>query len=340
LADPLKNEGNMKKTLLATTMLVATAGVAAAETANFSLSGYGRFGLLHIEDRAAGVESTQVASRLRINIDATTETDTGVTFGARLRMQNTNGEVSTAGNSPMFWVTYEGLRVEVGNVNTAHDSVALYYDSEMGFLDSSFGDSGANVYSYDSNALPTAGYTGLFVSYSISDVNLRFSYVDPNQTVETLGVIPAGTTGAGQLYDEEVGISADWTNGTFAVAAAYTTNGAGISDNDVAFVGVAYTFNDAATVGLNWYDNGDVNGAAAGDEGNQWTLYGNYKMGATTLKAYVSDLDLAGASTAYGIGADYALADGVRISGSVQRGWDTVANEDGTTADIGVRFDF
>lgn len=310
----------MKKTLLATTMLVAGAGMAAADV---TISGYGRFGLEYIENRGAGLEDTQVSSRLRITINASTETDTGITFGARLRMQNNDSAASTAGNASMFWMDYEGFHVELGNANTAYDSTALMYDSEMGFQDSSFGDQQATFWAYESNSgvLP-AGYMALFASYTISDVNVRFSYVNPDQT----------TTAA---VDEEISISADWTNGTFAVAAAYAKDAGSIADNDIAFIGAAYSFNDAATVGLNWYDNGDLNGAGAGDEGSQWTLYGNYTMGATTVRAYVSDWNVAGADTAYGIGADYKLADGVRVSGSVQS--DFVGD---TAADLGVRFDF
>lgn len=322
----------MKKTLLATTMLVAGAGMAAADV---TISGYGRFGLEYIENRAGGTEEeTQVSSRLRITINASTETDTGVTFGARLRMQNDDSTGTTSGNASMFWMDYQGFHVELGNSNTAFDSVALTYDSEMGFQDSSFGDAQSYFYDYESESGKLAdGYLGIYASYTISDVNVHFSYVDPNQT-----------SVADQ--NEEVGIAADWTNGTFAVAAAYTSNGKGIDGNDIAFVGVAYSFNDAAKVGLNYYDNGDTTATGGGDMGNQWTLYGNYTMGATTLRAYVSEADFTGdgsaadpytaaTDTAYGIGADYKLADGVRVSGSVQSGHDG-----NTQADVGVRFDF
>ncbi|MDZ4394818.1 porin, partial [Cypionkella sp.] len=72
----------MKKILLSTTLLVATAGVAAAEV---TLSGSGRFGLDYAENRAV---ETQLNYRLRINVDAKFEADNGVTYGGRIRFQN------------------------------------------------------------------------------------------------------------------------------------------------------------------------------------------------------------------------------------------------------------
>ena len=80
----------MKKVLFATTALIATASVAAAEV---KFSGYGRFGLGYLEDRtgtvdaigggeATGVETdeTILVSRFRLNIDGIVETDGGVAF--------------------------------------------------------------------------------------------------------------------------------------------------------------------------------------------------------------------------------------------------------------------
>ncbi|AWD22068.1 porin [Fuscovulum blasticum] len=321
----------MKKLLLASTMLVAGAGMAAAD---ISLNGYGRFGLQYVEDRGVGLEDTIISSRLRINIVGTTETDQGVTFGAKMRMQWDDGNTSTAGNAAQFWTSYNGVTVSVGNVDTAFDSVALTYDSEMGYEASSFGDAVASnvgtFYAYNSKS-QDPGYNGIAVTYSISDINLYASYVDPNQYVTDLGV----------GVEEEFGIAADWSNGMITVAASYVENAGGYKDNDLGFVGAAYKFNDAGTVGINWYDNGLL-------DADQVTLYGNYTFGATTVRAYLSDIDVSGADVAYGIGADYAFAEGVKISGSIQQGFaDTnpgagiYSNElIGMRADVGVRFDF
>ncbi len=332
----------MKKLLLASTMLVAGAGMAAAE---ISLSGYGRFGLQYVEDRGVDsltgetLEDTVISSRLRLNIVGTTETDQGVTFGAKFRVQFDDGDFGATANNAQFWTSYNGVTVSVGNVDTAFDSVALTYDSEMGYEATSFGDAQSAFFAYNSKQalVPGAnnvasllgvdlrdGYNGIALTYAISGVNLYVSYVDPNQYFDT------ALLGAGS--EEEIGIAADWSNDMIALAAAYTSNAGGIKDNDIAFLGAAYKFNDVGAVGLNWYDNGEIGGV---DVGDQVTLYGNYSFGATTVRAYVSDIDQTGADTAYGIGADYAFAEGVKVSGSVQSGF-----YDETVADVGVRFDF
>ncbi len=81
----------MKKILIATTALVATAGVAAADV---TLSGYGRFGMDYNSGAAVDTSKTRVTMRMRVNIDASTETDSGVTFGGRMRLQYDNGSLN------------------------------------------------------------------------------------------------------------------------------------------------------------------------------------------------------------------------------------------------------
>ena len=340
----------MKKILLATTLLGASAGMAAADV---TISGYGRFGLQYTENRGsvavigldeeeidAGVfeaRDTVISSRLRLNIDATKETDVGVTFGARLRIQSDSGDFDTSANTAQFTVAYEGLTVGVGNIDTAADSVKLTYASEMGFEDSSYGDSAGGFFAYRSkgsslNRLISEGvgeflddvayldgYQGISATYSFGDINTYFSYVNPNQYAKGLDI------------EKEVGIAADWTNGQITVAGSYTANATGVKDYNHFFLGAAYAFGDA-TVGLNYY-----NFDYKSDSDSQVTLYGNYKFGDTTVRAYVSDLNTdEKTDVAYGLGADYSLGEGARISGSIQSGFD----DDTSSADLGVRFDF
>lgn len=315
----------MKNILLATTILASVATVASAET-GVSISGYGRFGLAYdgsADDANANASTTTIHTRLRFNIDATTETDSGVTFGGRVRMQHTSGSTGADLSAAMLFATYEGLRVEVGNVNTAYDSVALMYDPEMGFMDSSFGDPQGAFYAFNSTSYngAEADRMGVFASYSMGGFTGRISAVDPVQSLSA--------DGSALTNDEtEVSVSVDYTSGPFTVALAAVQDGAGVADNDQYFIGAAYAINDVANVGLNYFDEGfDV---------RTITLYGNYTMGATTLRAYVADNDNVAnvEDTSFGIGADYDLG-GARLSGSIQRGY-----ADQTVADLGVRFDF
>jgi outer membrane protein OmpU len=132
----------MKKILFASTILATLGTVAVAET-GVSISGYGRFGLQYDsgkDNSDSTKETTTIETRLRLNIDAKTETDTGVTFGGRIRLQYDEDDSTSETSPALLYAAYEGLRVEVGNVNSAIDSVALIWDSEMGLTSSSVGD--------------------------------------------------------------------------------------------------------------------------------------------------------------------------------------------------------
>ena len=304
----------MKKILLASTMLAAFATVADAET-GVSLSGYGRFGLVYDGN------DTFLHTRLRFNIDATTETDSGVKFGGRIRIQSQGGQVNdayydlnSASLSPaLLYVEYEGLRVEVGNVNTAFDSAALIYASEIGLTDSSFGDSQSRFYS-NSTGPYHSGRAGVYASYSMSGFTGQISYVDSEHYHP------------GVASEAETSIALAYSTDQFTVSAAAVQNGAGIADNDAWFIGGAYNISDVATVGLNYIDEG------TDALGQTIVLYGSYKMDAVTVKGYVGQSD-AYDSTVIGIGADYDLG-GAKLTGSVQD------NGNDTVADVGVRFNF
>lgn len=313
----------MKKILLATTLLASTATVAAAET-GVSISGYGRFGLVYQENNVPGVNETTIHTRLRLNLDATTETDTGVTFGGRLRLQHTSGQTANLVQSALLFASYEGFRMEVGNVNNAFDSAGLLYNSEMGFMDTSYGDPMGTFFWYGAAGNVTnPGYMGIFASYSMGSFTGRLSYITPDQYT---------TLGAGS--NEETAVSFDYASGPFSVSLGAYQNGAGIDGNDGAFIGAAYAVSDVANVGLNYIKEDGFDFDADGSADRIITLYGNYTMGATTVRAYVADTDATGADTSFGLGADYDLG-GARLSGSIQSDY----NGD-LGADLGVRFDF
>lgn len=327
----------MKKLLLASTALMAASAAAAQET-GVTISGYGRFGLVHYSGNVAPSNDTQVTTRLRFNIDAKTETDSGVVFGGRIRLQHSNGDsvltggvdtdldgqidtgtFSTAARlSPaMLYVSFEGLRVEVGNANTAFDSAALLYDSELGLTDSSFGDARSSFYSfstgpYDQNRM------GVYVAYDINGFSAKASIITADQT---------GVT----AVEEETSVALSYDNDMFTVSAAAAQNGAGILNNDIWFIGAAYKGLPNTTIGLNFIDEG----LAA--QGSTTVLYANYAMGnGVTLKGYVANNDATAnlTDTAFGIGADYDLG-GAKLAGGIHRDY---AEE--TFADFGVRFDF
>jgi outer membrane protein OmpU len=305
----------MKKILLSTTMLALFAGAASAEV---TLSGSGRFGLVYSDSAVSPDSKTRLHTRLRINVDAKFEADNGVTYGGRIRFQGVDGNAA-AFSPAMLYVEASGVRVEVGNANTAFDSVALMYNPEIGFTESSAGDPLGSYYSFSSGAYGANDLdrTGIYAAYSISGFNLKASYVQPDQGSS------AKLPGAA---DAETSIAVDYTTGQFTVAAAYAANGAGIEGNDLTFVGVAYKFSDAGNVGLNYNDNGG--------DWKTTTIYGNYTMNGITFAGYVTDSNANGDDTAYGLGAAYDLG-GATLAGAIHSDFGGK-----TWADLGVRMSF
>lgn len=348
----------MKKVLFASTILASLGSVAAAET-GVSISGYGRFGLQYYSnggvmgglwDPEAGnysssYNNTSIHTRFRLNINAKTETDTGVTFGGRIRLQyqDTNSSGTSNTSPALMYATYEGFRLEVGNISGAIDSdpAGVYYGSEIGLIDASFGDSLLMNY-YGLGAFASSGYNrgrmGIQASYSIDGFTGILSYIDYSQYYDLPGDV------------EETQLYLSYVTGEFTVAAGGAWNQAGIDGTDSFFIGGRYD-TDAYYVGLTYTDEGEVDapytfdGVAKKDLSSTVTLYGGYVIDALTLKGYVAYNDSKATmydglghkdkkEYAFGIGADYDLG-GAKLTGSIQRDyWEE------TYADLGVRFDF
>ena len=322
----------MKKALIASTALVLSAGVAAADV---KLSGFARTGLDFVENRTSGdvdVQETQIQSRVRLNVLATTSTDQGVDFGARLRFQWDQGESELDKFAPgQIYVTASGLTVSVGNVGTAFDSAGLLYASEIGIFDRSLGNPAGDFFAYS-----TGGYgannnrVGIAATYSVDALTARISYIDTDQASLTGGT-------------EEVGVSVDYKMDGITVSAAANMDGAGLDNNDQYFLGAAYTLPGTSNVlGLNWIRNGDavkmVNEERVRvDQGDTFTLYGEFEVAPlTTVKGYIANNDAAGNATdiAYGIGGKYDLG-GAYLATAIHRSY----SKD-IIADFGVRFNF
>lgn len=332
----------MKKVLFATTALVLSAGFAAADV---SLSGYGRFGLSYdsgnddttVDKNGVSHSSkTWMEQRLRLDIKATTTTDSGLVFGGKFRVQYDDGDTSGATtNAAQFYFTYEGATVQVGNVTTAldEDTAGLFYGSETGLTDSSWGDSRSSFFAYSSKG-GLGSQSGIYGKYTIDGFTAEASYIDPNQY---------GDNGEGVKAEKSAVLS--YSDDAITVAAGATWNGAGASDNTVWYVGGKYAFNDQFAAGLNYIDEGSVTDAdfapVGSDLGKTITLYGTYTTGPVEVLAYVAnyyDYDDAISyekDTVYGIGANYDLGGGTTLKAALHR-----TSDSETYGELGVKFKF
>ncbi len=296
----------MKKILLATTALVATAGMAAAEV---KLSGLGRFGVLYIEN---AVPETRLESRFRLTIDGSTEADGGIKFGARLRIQSDDaGTDSSVGlvNSPRFTVSSGGLTLGVGNILGAIDTNGEVYAGGQ------FGLSGLNwanvVSNFGSDTYSSAGRgrNGVEVIYSVGDftAHLSNSTKGLDRTEIVLAYKLQGFTIAAGYNDSSRANDVEWTLG-----------GSGSFGN----VGVA--------------------AAVAEDQEGQLSaaLAASYKIGAATkVGAFVAlDDNFKGRAgrdeVAYGLEVEHSLGGGATLVGGFST--DHGINR----ADLGVTFNF
>ncbi len=293
----------MKKILFATTALVATASMAAAEV---KLSGYGRFGVLYQEGAA---EETRIESRFRLNIDGSTTADNGVTFGARVRMQAddaANGDQGAAGlNGARFYATAGGLTVAAGNTLGAIDSMPNIYTGSVGLSGLGY----ANVvtdFGADDYSSTGAGRNGIEVIYKADMFKVHASWSEPS----------TGT--------RRIALSGSATFSGYTIAAGYQDSSAA---NDVEFVVTAGGKVGPAKVAL----------AFARDHGgnNQITLSADASVAASTsIQAYVTHDAGQATEMAYGVGFKHGLGGGASIRGGV-------ASTHGTMrGDLGVFFTF
>jgi outer membrane protein OmpU len=316
----------MKKLLIATTALVATAGVAAAEV---TLGGNGRFGLVYEDDGTTS--DTFLSYRMRVNIDASTETDSGVKFGGRIRLQYDNGdndgeEGGAELNAAMLYAEASGFRVEVGNANTAFDSLNTLYNAELGFIGSTTGSYSVldDYFGYSSSPYGIGQFDriGIFASYSVGDLVARVSYIDPDQFNDA--------------DEEEVSVSVDYKTGPFSFGAGYATSAGGNVDYDVYAVLGEYALNDNTNVGIQFIGE---DGLGVTQNDSTVTIYGNTKLASGIgLGAFISAIDSDNPAVtddiAAGIGASYDLG-GATLAGTIQTGFFGQ-----TYADVGVNFSF
>ena len=317
----------MKKVLFATTALVATAGVAAADV---TFGGYGRFGAIYSSaagpdgiaatfgDDGTGDSSIDITSRFRLQIDATAESDAGVTFGARVRIEQENDEVGDAANSgtginaPRFFARSGGLEVGVGNIFGAIEFMPGMYPIDLGLTGLQYEYTpyqfGADFYDSD-GAGAAATNNAVEVMYSAGDFSVHVSASD----------------GANERVAAHVAYT--FSGWTFAIGAQDSN-----SPTDTEFAASIGGTIGPVDLSLAYADNG-VNG-------DHITLAGRVDVGAATnVEFYVSDADTIFGTptqnTGYGIDFNHDLGGGTSLRGGVAK---LFAGH--TVADLGVRFNF
>jgi outer membrane protein OmpU len=296
----------MKKILLATTLLAASTGFAAAEV---TLSGDARMGIKSNFDNAATLaideSDLQFTSRARVKFTLSGSTDGGLEFGASFRAQDAVG--ASNGKNGSVFISGAFGKLSMGDVDDAANS-AVGQVSGVGLT--GLDDLNEMTYIAGGND-PTALY-----EYSTGDLTIYASVTNP-----TIVAAPASSVVA-------YSVAAKYALGDYTVALGYEDNDAGTTH---IIGGVSATFG-AATLKAIY---GSADGAINGD---QYAISVDYKADALTVTAFYSNKDLVPAvvQEAYGIGASYDLGGGASVVGGYSH--NETSNQD--AYDLGVSMSF
>ena len=277
----------MKKILFATTALVATASVAAADV---TFSGMGRFGVKSTStDGAATV--TDITTRMQLDVKASVELESGMTLGARTRWRDTDGAASKTFNAPTFTMSSGGLTIVVGNNygqmyhgNMSVNNVGL---TGLGFE--------ADVFTgFDEYSSNGKGPQGADVNYTMGNLSMGVSHSKGTKSTQA-----------------SVSYSADALS-----FGASMQNGKAKAD-DFSSVGVGYAF-AGGSVNLAYGDNNGTKTTVLG---------GTYSVAAaTSLTAFVKDTNTAGVKNVYGVGVSHDLGGASLKAGYVDNATGSVAD--------------
>lgn len=277
----------MKKILFATTALVATAGVAAADV---SIAGRAAFGL----DHNGITNATVVRNYFDLYFTGTAETDGGVSLSATFELEGlgnsstANTKASNVAATTVFSATAGGLSFTYGNTDGAFDKAMVEVHRIPGigfelwggtsFIDN---DDDNNIARIDyaigdfAVAVSYAGYdesTGIGVNYSTDFGSAKVTMGAAYESQEAHAAYGAGTGGAAaQAADDYWGVSARADFGVFSVAAGYADSKNGTAFNGTWNLSAQYSAN-GLTVGANYLDS-----ATANTQG--YTIFGTYDLG-------------------------------------------------------------
>lgn len=315
----------MKKILLATSILAATTGFAAAEV---TLSGDARMGLVY------NGSDVNFSSRARVKFTLAGETDTGLSFGASFRADqalagvNSTGTeltgIGAIGNTRMgagtVFISGGFGKLEMGDVVSAGEAV-LGDLSAVGYT--GLGDFSDIPYINGDGEQLGQG-TGALYSYSASGFGFYMGLYDGDDgthLAEGTGTLDAGYS---------VGVS--YGTDAFTVALAYLNNGS-VDDVDGAeeiILGGSTTFGAASLKGYYAdFDNAGVD--------KSYGLSVDYTMDAVTLTGFARRDELPEDDVdSFGLGAAYDMGGGAVFKAGVV---DSDALED-TVADLGITMSF
>ena len=307
----------MKKILLATTVLAATTGFAAAEV---TLSGDARMGIISnfdillddpltttVDESLITESDLAFTSRARVKFTLSGSTDGGLEFGASFRADN--AAAASSGTAGSAFISGAFGKLSMGDVDGAANA-AVGHVSGVGLT--GLGD--LNESTFIANGSGVTDPSALY-EYSTGDLTIYASATNPGPAA------PATL--------DAYSIAAKYALGDYTVALGYETVN-NVTNDDQIIAGVSATFG-AATVKAKY---GQANVGLL--NGNQYAISVDYKMDALTVTAFYNNKVDIGGQEAYGLGASYDLGGGASLVGGYSQ--NQTSNE--AAYDLGVSMSF
>lgn len=286
----------MKKVLLATSMFVAGASVAAADV---TLSGDARMGLSNGFVTAPGaLDPTGFTSRARVTFGLSGESDSGLSFGASFRADNAAG--AAAGTAGSVFIQGAFGKLSMGDVDGAANAAVGHVDgvgltglsdlNESVFI-ANGGFSNSLLAANGATAVGLTGDPSALYEYSVGSFTIYASVTQPTFSFTTLAGAPAVAATA-----------------TPAVAATTGPLAVGVYEGDAYGLGAKYTIdNYTLSLGYERLELGRLVPAlpAASLKADHWIIGGNATFGDFTVKARYGKADFAVNNAAF---ADFEQA--------------------------------
>lgn len=298
----------MKKVLLATSILAATAGFAAAEV---SVSGSARMGVVD----GFGEDDTGFTSRARVSFSMSGETDGGLSFGASLRADNAGA--ANSGDAGEVFLSGAFGKLTMGDIDGAAQQVTGHVDG-VGLTGLGDVNEGTFLAAGDGATDPTFAY-----EYSTGSFTAVISATQPNSLVDD----PATLLVDEGLNDPDpaLALGLKYASDAYSIGLGFEDAG----DVDHVVLGGSATFG-AVTVKALF---GQASGATDGD---QFALSAAYSADALTVTAFYADDEELDGAEGYGLGASYDLGGGAKVVG----GYAKNSTADADSMDLGVSFSF
>jgi outer membrane protein OmpU len=267
----------MKKVLLATSALVASAGIASAD---ITLTGGADFGM---KDTGVNGTDAYIHAETDFNIVATATTDNGYTIGASIDIDD---DLSAAGSVTDTEITLSGDfgTLSFGELAAAQDGHGL---ADVGFDGIGIDD--------DVEARRTTSTADLKYATTFGDMSVTVTYA-------------LGTSAAGAATDGDYGILLGFDNAGFGVTVGMDVNDDGGANDTSTSLGLTYTVGE---INLAGFFADDSTNSASGFSAS-YAMDAN-----TTITGVYGSTDVAGDKSDYGIGFKTNLGGGVSFAGAV-----------------------